>query len=501
MIRLTYEEIVDTHAVTPKSFAKNHNMIKEARHMRKTLSTGLVVLLLLALTGSVFAAPASDFNAYSDVPAKHWAYDAVQKLTKAGIVEGYGDKTFRGDRTMTRYEMAQIVANAITKMDKADASNKALIEKLSKEFAAELKSLSARVAKLEDRTKVKFDGSIRVRLGADDPAAAYAAQQLTGNEGVWTRVRLRATADINDDTKMSIRLGTSTAKMSAGAPAAPVYDQWYITNTKNFLNIDLLRIGRQWGDGLGYGLFYGAPGNCDGIYLEEKIADKWKFKGSVFSVGAAVGSGVTSTPQENNAAGLTYVANKDTEFSAGYWWGNQPGTNATLNTSAGRSFASNGGWVAATAFATGDLWVLAEYGQTKLNNAVSLPDSPKAWMVQITNGKHTKMIYPAVDIADYKKPGNSAWVISYRSIEAGSISNGQQPFITTDPANGWAGQYNIYTKMDNTTGLLVAWQKCIAKNILFTTEVQDIKVKNKALTTLAESKMDRTYKAQFDFLF
>ena len=66
--------------------------------------------MALGVTASAYAA-----NPFSDVPAGHWAYDSISKLAVAGIIEGYGDDTFRGDRLMTRYEMAQIVAKALAK--------------------------------------------------------------------------------------------------------------------------------------------------------------------------------------------------------------------------------------------------------------------------------------------------------------------------------------------------------------------------------------------------
>ena len=50
-------------------------------------------------------------NPFADVPAGHWAYESIAKLAAAGVVEGYGDDTFRGDCLMTRYEMAHLRKN------------------------------------------------------------------------------------------------------------------------------------------------------------------------------------------------------------------------------------------------------------------------------------------------------------------------------------------------------------------------------------------------------
>ena len=71
-------------------------------------SVVLAMAMALGVTASAYAA-----NPFSDVPAGHWAYDSISKLAAAGVIEGYGDGTFRGDRLMTRYEMAQIVARAM----------------------------------------------------------------------------------------------------------------------------------------------------------------------------------------------------------------------------------------------------------------------------------------------------------------------------------------------------------------------------------------------------
>lgn len=68
--------------------------------------------LLLALAGMVSAQAAHPF---SDVTPQDWAYQAVQQLAAEGIIEGYPDRTFRGENAITRYEMAQLVARAMVK--------------------------------------------------------------------------------------------------------------------------------------------------------------------------------------------------------------------------------------------------------------------------------------------------------------------------------------------------------------------------------------------------
>ena len=115
--------------------------------MKKSLV--LAMAMALGVTASAYAA-----NPFSDVPAGHWAYDSISKLAAAGVIEGYGDDTFRGDRLMTRYEMAQIVAKAMAKG--------ANVDKLAAEFADELDALGVRVAALEKKSdNVKITGTFR----------------------------------------------------------------------------------------------------------------------------------------------------------------------------------------------------------------------------------------------------------------------------------------------------------------------------------------------------
>ena len=119
--------------------------------MKKTLL--LAMTIAMGITASAYAA-----NPFSDVPAGHWAYDAVNKLAAEGVVEGYPDGTYGGDRLMTRYEMAQIVAKAMAKG--------ANVDKLAAEFAGELDSLGVRVANLEKKSdNVRITGQIRYEYG------------------------------------------------------------------------------------------------------------------------------------------------------------------------------------------------------------------------------------------------------------------------------------------------------------------------------------------------
>ena len=148
--------------------------------MKKSLV--LAMAMALGVTASAYAA-----NPFSDVPAGHWAYDAVNKLAAEGVVDGYPDGTYGGDKLMTRYEMAQIVAKAMAKG--------ANVDKLAAEFADELDSLGVRVANLEKKAdNVKITGEIRASYrDVDTDAVGH-----DGHEGLL-RSRLWVNGQINED--------------------------------------------------------------------------------------------------------------------------------------------------------------------------------------------------------------------------------------------------------------------------------------------------------------
>lgn len=153
--------------------------------MKKSLV--LAMAMALGVTASAYAA-----NPFSDVPAGHWAYDSINKLAASGVIEGYGDYTFGGDRLMTRYEMAQIVAKAMAKG--------ANVDRLAAEFADELDNLGVRVATLENKTdNVKITGEVRYKYMSkegDVNVTASGEEKSFENE---LRSRVWVNGQINDD--------------------------------------------------------------------------------------------------------------------------------------------------------------------------------------------------------------------------------------------------------------------------------------------------------------
>src|SRR5512138_3433394 len=127
----------------------------------------LLVLAALGAVAAISLALPARASTFSDVPEDHWAYEAIDYLQQAGLVEGYPDGTLRGDRAFTRYEMAMVIARVFTKIQDWQAMNGgdgmppldestnldeiyARLDRLSDEFRDELADLGARVTAVED---------------------------------------------------------------------------------------------------------------------------------------------------------------------------------------------------------------------------------------------------------------------------------------------------------------------------------------------------------------
>ena len=151
--------------------------------MKKSLV--LAMAMAMGVTASAYAA-----NPFSDVPAGHWAYDSISQLADAGVVEGYG-ATFGGDKLMTRYEMAQIVAKAMAKGANCD--------KLAAEFADELDALGVRVAKLEKKVdNVKITGQIRYSYKDSNKDTSDTSKGTNTRKNRF-RTRLHVNGQINNN--------------------------------------------------------------------------------------------------------------------------------------------------------------------------------------------------------------------------------------------------------------------------------------------------------------
>lgn len=195
---------------------------------KRFLKVAVTSALAISFAVPAFAASA---NPFSDVPQNHWAYQSIQQLAKAGVISGYNDGTFKGDKTITRYEMAQIVAKAMNKSVSAD--QKAIVDKLANEFSSELDNLGVKVDGIQKQldNQVKIGGDARVRYFSTED-----------NKDI-TDYRARVTFDgkINDNLKFSARLAGGTA-YTDGRAAAVVLDTANVT--AKFLGMNTT-VGRQ----------------------------------------------------------------------------------------------------------------------------------------------------------------------------------------------------------------------------------------------------------------
>ena len=199
--------------------------------MKKILALAAVA----ALTAGVSAYAA---NPFSDVTADDWAYQAVSDLSAQGVVEGYPDGTFKGERNMTRYELAQIVARLMAKEDQLNAEQQATLDKLAGEYADELANLGVRVSNLEKKVgNLYWSGDARMR---------YTASSLKDQKDTYDgRIRLNVKGQVNDATYVQGQFVTNMwfKDGKADKDGNTTMSQIYVNH--NFGKNVAVRLGRQ----------------------------------------------------------------------------------------------------------------------------------------------------------------------------------------------------------------------------------------------------------------
>lgn len=143
------------------------------------------------------AVTASAANPFTDVSSDDWAYQAVASLSDEGVIDGYPDGTFRGDKHVTRYEIAQIVARLMAKEDTLNASQQETLAKLSSQYANELKDLGVRVAELEKK-RGATDLITELRVQSIDRYDNVFKGNVQKHNEISTRVRLNTITPVND---------------------------------------------------------------------------------------------------------------------------------------------------------------------------------------------------------------------------------------------------------------------------------------------------------------
>ena len=225
----------------------------------------LAIAAAAALTAGVSAFAA---NPFSDVTPDDWAYQAVSDLSDQGVVEGYPDGTFKGERNVTRYEIAQIVARLMAKEDQLNAEQQATLNKLAGEYADELANLGVRVSNLEKKVgNIYWSGDARMRY-----------QDKALDKDAWTgRMRINVKGQVNDSTYVQGRLTTNMdfkSDKEDKADSSTYMDTLFVNHGfgKN-VNVKLGRYANNFGDQGGW--LYGDSNNFDGAEISYSNGKLW----------------------------------------------------------------------------------------------------------------------------------------------------------------------------------------------------------------------------------
>ena len=222
----------------------------------------LAIAAVAALTAGVSAYAA---NPFSDVTPSDWAYQAVVDLSEQGVVEGYPDGTFKGERNITRYEMAQIIARMLAKEDQLNAEQRATLDKLAGEYADELANLGVRVSNLEKKVgNLYWSGDARMRY----------QDKATGDDSWNGRMRINVKGQVNDSTYVQGRLNATMDFKESKDDSDVQFDQLFANH--DFGKAATVRLGRipvAFGDQGGwlYGDTFGADAAQVTFHAGQKV--------------------------------------------------------------------------------------------------------------------------------------------------------------------------------------------------------------------------------------
>ena len=441
------------------------------------------VLAALAATMAVSATCAFAANPFVDVPTDSWAYKSVVELADAGVIQGVDGSYFQGQRNITRYEAAEMVAKAMAHMDKATVEQRALINKLADEYADELNNLGVRVSNLENKVgNIKFTGDARLR---------YRYQNgVTDNDNSWDyRIRLRGTAQVNDRTTATVGLSTDNQNFGDNGTASGGDNDVFADIIKVDYNFGSpnwnLSVGRDsdWviGGANSYGYQYG------------DVADRAELKFNNGKLGVTAGyaklkeglggyfygdddiDGVKAAYGEIEG----YFGNGS---AAGVYYYNFNGSSDTWvdDNGVGHEFNGDDLWGAYASVNFGSKWnVLANYEHvnTLTNSAVTGDDSADVWVGRLTYGKASMAQPKSWDI----------WV-EYLDAEDGAFLGGS--------TYGW--RFSSY--MDNIQSWGAGIDYVIAKNAMFSV-MQSFGTEMKDGSQDADQYEKEQTRAQFQFAF
>jgi len=339
--------------------------------MKKKIIASLLATMAVGAT-CAFAA-----NPFADVPADHWAYKSVAQLAQAGIVQGYDGTNYIGDRTMTRYEMAEIVAKAMAHQDKADAEQRAMINKLADEFSDELNNLGVRVSNLEKKVgNIKTTGDFRLRYRHQKDA--YSGNTAKRDNQFQYRARVRFNATVNDST--NVVYGISANNQSFDNESGASYDNGSHLYTdlayvsKNFGSNFNVMVGRYtYIMGGGFGNQYGDA--FDGIQAKYTNSN-WALTGGYgeFKEEAAAGTLVGAK------TGYVQLDGTFNTVGAGVYYN-------TFSDNIAKDNNLDSLWGGYLKFKLGNDWsLMGNYEKLKKDQATSADDDAAMWEAQLKYG-------------------------------------------------------------------------------------------------------------------
>ena len=399
----------------------------------------LAIAAAAALTAGVSAFAA---NPFSDVSTDDWAYQAVSDLSDQGVVEGYPDGTFKGERNITRYELAQIIARLMAKEDQLNAEQRATLDKLAGEYADELANLGVRVSNLEKKVgNIYWSGDARMQYQHNLDGAKDHTDTWNG------RMRINTKAQVNDNVTVNGRfVYNMDFKKSADEDGTAedghvgmdrIYSEWTPTDQT------YVRIGRQ-GVALDQtGTFWDEDGEYDGITAGW---DNGK-------IGIDAGYGYLKSAYENHA-GDAYTSKNGTES----WFAKLTGHVAdgadvsafylgvpkkfdNVDVLSGDKHADVWGVGATVGLGHSNFTLDGDYVKTQWSGKVAdgdgntyKADDPALWTAGLT--------YGAVDT---DKPGTWQLGVHYVKADAGAMLLGNSALDLTDQLDyGWDNWSDVH---------------------------------------------------------
>src|SRR5690554_284275 len=185
--------------------------------------------LIITLLAAVLASGAISQTSFPDIPANHWAGDAVDRITDLGIVIGFPDGTYRGNEAFTRYQAALVVSRMLDVLN--DNVNSALA--LTQADVDSLRNAVQELASDVAAQGVRLSAAESAIAGLSDDAAATNARldELAANLGTGDPAVLR---DLQNQIA-SQRVALDTAQATADAAAARANDAYSLARQANSL--------------------------------------------------------------------------------------------------------------------------------------------------------------------------------------------------------------------------------------------------------------------------